>query len=1052
MPTDTMSGWTIVQHGGSPTGQGTGYLNSGALVLTEGDSFDVLAEHSVTVPENPGTLTFRYQNLSFDPSATNHEINDAFEASFVDANGSTLVPTFASGRDAFFNITHGQSAALGAGTTLDPASLRLSVDISGLPAGATGTLVLRLVNNDQTTKTSVEIIGDSEAPGITAGLLNDTAPAGATNVAYSSDGITTDPTITGTLTGTITQLQVQQDGAALQDITSAISGDQFLYLPPNLSPGPHQFVFQATDSEGGTSQATVNLTYDLGPNAIIAGSTQTTTGSSLTFDASASTTNVASIYSYGWQLPDGSTASAPSVPYTFATAGTFPVRLTVTDIAGATNTAMDNVQVADVLPAPTISGPTAIAPGSTYLLSLSTNSDATFPVSSWRINWGDGDVQNVSGNPSSVSHVYTTGPAQVTISATATNADGPFDSNSLDVQVTAPAPTVLISGALAVTAGSPYTLNLSSTEPNPSDISSWSINWGDGNIQTVQGNPSSVIHTYADPNTYPISASATDQNGTYDSNSLDVTVNPIPPTFTISGPATVNEDATYTLTLAANNPNQVPISSWTIHWGDGSPDETLSGNPTSVTHVFANANSYVILASANDYQGSVPAAAPVDVNVGVVPPTVTISGAATVNEDATYTLNLSATGEPSNHPITGWTINWGDGTDQETVPGNPSSWTHIYANKSPDGVPYAITASAIEDEGPFAAAAPVNVTVEVVPPTVTISGSPTVVEEATYTLNLSATGEPSNHPITSWSINWGDNTAPETVPNNPSSWTHVYADARDTPYTIMASAVEDEGTFPAAPLAVTVVVAAPTVTISGDSSVNEGATYTLNLSATGEPQDHPITGWTINWGDGTATESVSGNPSSWTHPYANKSPNGVPYIITASAIDDQGVFPAQAPVYVTVAVVPPTVTISGNQTVNEDATYTLNLSATGEPSNHPITGWTINWGDGTDTETVSGNPSSWTHTYLNASHDDIPYAITASAIEDEGTFPAEAPVDVTVAVVPPTVTISGDATVTEEATYTLNLSATGEPSNHPITSWTINWGDGTDSVTVPGNP
>ena len=434
VPTNTLEGWTIIQHGGSPSGQGTGYLNNGALVLTEGDSFDVLAEYQVTVPQNPGILTFRYQDLSFDPSATNHEINDAFEASFVDASGNSLVPTFASGRDAFFNITDGQAAALGSGTTLDSSSQRLSVDISSLQPGAVGTLVLRLVNNDQTTKTSVEIVGDSSAPGITAGLLHDTAPSASTNASYSTDGITTDPTLTGTLTGTVTQLQVQQDGAAFQDITSAISGNQFFYLPPNLAPGQHQFVFQVSDGQGDTSEATVNLTYDLGPNAIIAGLTQTTTGTSLTFDASASTTDVAPIYSYLWTLPNGSTQTGATVSYDFATAGTYPVKLTVTDVAGATNTAMDNVLVNDVLPNPTISGPATIAPGSTYLLSLATNTNPTQTVTSWSINWGDGDTQVVSGNPSSVSHVYQTGPDQVIVSASAVNADGTFNANSLNVQ------------------------------------------------------------------------------------------------------------------------------------------------------------------------------------------------------------------------------------------------------------------------------------------------------------------------------------------------------------------------------------------------------------------------------------------------------------------------------------------------------------------------------------------------------------------------------------------------------------------------------------------
>ena len=402
-----------------------------------------------------------------------------------------------------------------------------------------------------------------------------------------------------------------------------------------------------------------------------------------------------------------------------------------------------------------------------------------------------------------------------------------------------------------------------------------------------------------------------------------------------------------------------------------------------------------------------------------------------MNEDSTYTLDLSATGNAPNHPITSWTINWGDGSAPETISGNPSTATYVYANAGS----YTITASATEDEGTFAAAAPVNVTAEVVPPTVTISGNSTVNEDATYTLNLSATGNPSNHPITSWTINWGDGSAPQTITGNPTSATYVYADAGS--YTITASATEDEGTFAAAaPVNVTAEVVPPTVTISGASSVNEDATYTLNLSATGNPSNHPITSWTINWGDGSAPETITGNPTSATYVYADAGS----YTITASATEDEGTFAAAAPVNVTAEVVPPTVTISGASSVNEDATYTLNLSATGNPSNHPITSWTINWGDGTGDQTVDGNPESATHAYTDAGS----YTVTASATEDEGTFSAT-PLDVNVLVDAAPVTISGPSTVNEDATYTLDLSAAGNPPDHPITSWTINWGDGSDS-------
>jgi WD40 repeat protein len=50
----------------------------------------------------------------------------------------------------------------------------------------------------------------------------------------------------------------------------------------------------------------------------------------------------------------------------------------------------------------------------------------------------------------------------------------------------------LISGAGKVSSGVPYALNLTTDEA----ITQWTINWGDGNVQTISGNPSSVSHTY----------------------------------------------------------------------------------------------------------------------------------------------------------------------------------------------------------------------------------------------------------------------------------------------------------------------------------------------------------------------------------------------------------------------------------------------------------------------------------------------------------------------------------------------------------------------------
>ena len=77
-------------------------------------------------------------------------------------------------------------------------------------------------------------------------------------------------------------------------------------------------------------------------------------------------------------------------------------------------------------------------------------------------------------------------------------------------------PYLSISGDQSVAEGSPYTLHLSAIGDGADTITSWRINWGDGQIQTVTGNPPAVTHYYADGDAdYSISATATDGNRTF---------------------------------------------------------------------------------------------------------------------------------------------------------------------------------------------------------------------------------------------------------------------------------------------------------------------------------------------------------------------------------------------------------------------------------------------------------------------------------------------------------------------------------------------------------
>jgi len=163
------------------------------------------------------------------------------------------------------------------------------------------------------------------------------------------------------------------------------------------------------------------------------------------------------------------------------------------------------------LPTVSISGPTSVEAG-TYTLGLAglmPSADAGIDsISSWTINWGDGtlsdpDLQVITGNPSTATHPYTFGVIPYVITASANDQFGNSfqSSNSVQVTVSPVSPSATISGSGSVAAGAAYTLNLAATIPAADNgfdsIQSWQINWGDGTLQTLTGNPSSVGHIFA---------------------------------------------------------------------------------------------------------------------------------------------------------------------------------------------------------------------------------------------------------------------------------------------------------------------------------------------------------------------------------------------------------------------------------------------------------------------------------------------------------------------------------------------------------------------------
>ncbi|MFT3883602.1 MAG: putative Ig domain-containing protein [Gemmatales bacterium] len=197
---DDLTGWRVEELGGTVSGKGTVTVNAGFASIHEGDSYLVSLSKEFVPGAVPSRLDIFFSAPQFDTSAGN-KLRDAFEVAYVDADGQTLVLPFSVTRDAYYNATEGQAeqVAIGASKT----SGLISVNLSGLPAGAAGRLYLRLFNNDGDTQSQVTI----------------------QSVAMVADSTLTPPsgTVASALLSSPTPIAI--DVSTLTDVSTAILGE-----------------------------------------------------------------------------------------------------------------------------------------------------------------------------------------------------------------------------------------------------------------------------------------------------------------------------------------------------------------------------------------------------------------------------------------------------------------------------------------------------------------------------------------------------------------------------------------------------------------------------------------------------------------------------------------------------------------------------------------------------------------------------------------------------------------------------------------------------------
>jgi PKD repeat protein len=269
-------------------------------------------------------------------------------------------------------------------------------------------------------------------------------------------GAATNPTLTSTLPGKVTvkwtsnwdpdneklTYKVIRDGQIATPVHQVTGLSKFWQRPvltfedSGLAPSStHTYRIFATDPFGNEVRSeTVSVTVMAGVVANtppVARFTETLSGLSGSFDGSTSTDSDGTIASYAWDFGDGTTGTGAQATKTYDAAGTYTVKLTVKDNAGAAHTTSKAITVSAPTPvnAPPKAAFTQTATGlaASFDGSASTDSDGTIASYAW--DFGDG----TTGTGAQVSKTY---PAAGTYKVTLTVTDNAGATNTTSKALT----------------------------------------------------------------------------------------------------------------------------------------------------------------------------------------------------------------------------------------------------------------------------------------------------------------------------------------------------------------------------------------------------------------------------------------------------------------------------------------------------------------------------------------------------------------------------------------------------------------------------------------